>query len=880
MPAFLPGRAAGPVCRWKHDKEKPKYNNKLTKMKTNKELLKSGWRSAAAAVALSACLVNFTACNKYDLDENDPEGWGASIYSYLVEDGHYTNTVRLIDDLGLREVLGKTGSKTMFVADDDAYARFYASNSWGVRSYEQLTPSQKKMLLKGSMINSSYQVDDLSSIEGPVDGQCMRRTSSQEEYDTVAVVKTENLPNMTETDWRWNKTWKKFQGRGEIVLMKDRSTPPMLHFIEAQMVNNKITNDDYNFLYNYTTERQPGDASVNGVKMEKQNIKCSNGFIHKMENVIMPLNNMAEIIASKPQVSQYNRLLERFCAPFALGKDVVEQYNLFYGTNVDSVFQKRFFSSKSQGGQKLQTDDDNNVTQTLLKFDPEWNTYYEGLPIPNANAALEKNMAMMMVPSNAAMETYWNDGPGKVLKDQYGTWDNVPTDVVVELINNNMFTSFIDCVPSKFDGILNDANDPMGVTKESVDSVWLGCNGAIYLTNKVYSPTSFVSVLYPAVVNQTMKIIGWAVAKCKYRVYLNSLNSYYSFFIPTNKSMLEYVDPASFGKTETQLYRFHYDPTQKNTPVFAGVFAYDMATGTLGDSIREERDPGVLADKLKDVLDNHIVVGNVESGYTYYKTKGGQEIRVKNTSLGVNGMTVEGSMQINDTYKTLPVTYIYDQTVNGNGKCYILDGEPIQTTRKSVIDVMREHEEMSEMLKLLEGSAMLETIHDDKYACASENLSIFNTFNYTVYVPTNEAIRELQRNGQLPTWEDVDLAEQEERFEDKTRDSLAIEKFLRYHIQDGSLFIGAEPQKENGYETALIGSNGKFERVYATLTDNDLSIKTSATSKVERKVVKQPGLYNIMAREYILNNKDAKAANGVYTSSTAVVHLIDGALVR
>ena len=89
-------------------------------MKTNKELLKSGWRSAAAAVALSACLVNFTACNKYDLDENDPEGWGASIYSYLVEDGHYTNTVRLIDDLGLREVLGKTGSKTMFVADDDA----------------------------------------------------------------------------------------------------------------------------------------------------------------------------------------------------------------------------------------------------------------------------------------------------------------------------------------------------------------------------------------------------------------------------------------------------------------------------------------------------------------------------------------------------------------------------------------------------------------------------------------------------------------------------------------------------------------------------------------------------------------------------------------
>ena len=88
-----------------------------------------------------------TACSGYDLDEQEPEGLGASrsIYSYLHEQGNYTNMVRLIDDLNYREVLDKTGSKTLFVADDAAYDRFFSNNSWGVRNYSQLTTSQKKL---------------------------------------------------------------------------------------------------------------------------------------------------------------------------------------------------------------------------------------------------------------------------------------------------------------------------------------------------------------------------------------------------------------------------------------------------------------------------------------------------------------------------------------------------------------------------------------------------------------------------------------------------------------------------------------------------------------------------------------------------------------
>ena len=158
------------------------------------------------AAVLTVGLGGVTSCSQYDLDKTDPEGWGASIYRYLEDGGNYTNTLRLIDDLGLKEVLAKTGSKTLFVADDDAYKRFFADNTWGVKSYDQLTESQKKMLLLGNMVNNSYQVKDLASVEGPVEGQSMRRLSSMSVYDTVAVVKPDELPNMLPEDRAHNTT--------------------------------------------------------------------------------------------------------------------------------------------------------------------------------------------------------------------------------------------------------------------------------------------------------------------------------------------------------------------------------------------------------------------------------------------------------------------------------------------------------------------------------------------------------------------------------------------------------------------------------------------------------------------------------------------------
>ena len=858
-------------------------------------------RNRCKMMAMAVALVGgvaLTSCQQYDLDEKSPEGWGNSIYSWLDEQGNFTNTVRMINDLKYQEVLGKTGSKTLFVADDAAYERFFSNNSWGASRYEDLTEPQKKMLLFGNMLDNSIQLNSLSTIQGnPLkEGQAMRRFSALGEYDTVPILRPQDMPD--------NKYWKRHRESGkDMVCMEDGSAVPMLLFLEAQMSNNRITNEDYNFLFNNTTNRQAGDASVNGINVVEDNIRCANGFIHRTGEVVTPLPNMAELIAKKPQVSLFNSLLERFCAPYPDGKDLAktERYNYLYNTSVDTVYTKHFFNEK-RGVQIDETPDGGSVPAQLM-FDPEWNSYYStsNKDASEGNAAEQRDMAVMMVPTDAAMREYW-EGTGKPLSENYASWNDVPDDVIIKLLNVNMLPSFTSSVPSKFSAILNDANDPMGVDIADIDSVWMTCNGAVYLTNKVYSPTAYVSVSFPALINRNMKIIDWAITQCKYNVYLNALGSDYSFFIPTNDALIEYIDPCSYGKQNLQLLSFRWDETKKaDERVYAVLYNYNQETGER-DSVGIVNNYYRITKCLQDILDTHIVIGRVWEGKnTYFRTKNGTGIRVTNPTNESN-MTVEGSYQMNEG-QPLRVTRVYDQRkeiAGGNGKSYVLEGQPIMGTRLTVYDQLAAHPKyFGKFLELLEGSGLLEKIHNlgtgndnDNKACGGTNISVFNTYHYTIYVPSNDAIEQLQKDGKLSSWEQVDLDHQAGNDDKALSDSINIVNFLKYHIQDNALYIGA--QNESGdFETSLINKKTRrFYMVKSQLNDDEIIVLDAVDQNNMRNgepttmhTVKklsyvdddgiQKDLYNIQAREYLYNNKDATTATELYTTSSAVIHLID-----
>jgi hypothetical protein len=105
-----------------------------------------------------------------------------------------------------------------------------------------------------------------------------------------------------------------------------------------------------------------------------------------------------------------------------------------------------------------------------------------------------------------------------------------------------------------------------------------------------------------------------------------------------------------------------------------------------------------------------------------------------------------------------------------------------------------------------------------------------------------------------------------------------ILNFLRYHIQDNSVYIGGGVV--NGeYETAKLNSaNQKFFKLIVSSDNNNMSV-TDKLGNI-RHVIKEGGHYNKMCREYQYNttDKESGAGSDLYTSSYAVVHLIDGPL--
>jgi len=839
-------------------------------------------------VPVMASMLLTTSCREdYYLDEEEPTWLGGSIYDFLKEEGKYDYFVRLIDDLDYAEVLSKTGSKTLFVVDDATFDAFLSNNDWGVSSYEQLSDSHKKLLLNSSMLNNVYFSDMLGYGAGREEGQTIRRTSAVSIYDNLTKVVGEDLPE--------SPYWDKYRKDG-MVLLKDNTPAPLVNLTYDYLIKNNLTGEDYRILTNqdssYVYDRT--DVFVNGVRIAEPNLKCKNGVVHRLEKLVMPLTNMAEVVSNDPSVSRFSQLLNRFAAPY-YSRTASLEYQRIYGGS-DSVFVKKYLATHGHSNglnmSLIGTDADGNIqisapadtlVDSYLKFDPGWNTFTTSDLIP-----VSQDMGVMFVPSDAALEAYWNGGGGEFLKDRFGSWENVPNYVIDDFVNNHMKPSLIASVPSKFNQVKNDGQVEMGVEIGDVERTIMCCNGVVYVTNRVFPPVSYVAVSAPTLVNENMKIMRWAIEQYGFDAYLLSMDSYYSFILPTDEALKRYIDPLSIAQGDPELWEFYYDETYKR--VKAKAYKYNLETQRIeGTEITPAPTNAQVDDRLEDLIDNHIIVDNIDlssQGKLYYRTKANGTIKVEvNPAAGLNVM---GGYQIeNDTIIHVTPENIKDQTKEGNGKTYIVPAV-MQSSIKSVYAAITEQagtEEAPgpfyEFHKLMVDAGVFYTNED--FASFGQTVEAFNTYHYTIYIPSNEAVREALAAG-LPTMEAAEefILTQEENYsfdEDDYRDSIRniIADFVNYHIQDNSVYVGGGNTVGNFETSTLDAATGTFCRLGVTGSNTGIIVEDGAgnTQSVDTS---DPALYNIMTRDYLFDNKDLMSSNQIETSSFAVVHRIPNAL--
>ena len=960
-----------------------------------------------AFLLLSIGGITYSCQDDYKLDETRPSFLGGSIYDELKGRNKFNYTVRLIEDLGYKEVMSKTGSKTLFVAPDAAYEEFFKNNKWGVSSYEQLTDAQKRILFNGAQLNNAYVIEMMGNADNGDKNLALRQNSAAAVVDSVRLWRPEELPtNYSQVEGE-KHYWDRFKGdKGKSILMAtDDSEPMMTHFIENNMKEQRVRRSDVAFIVgdkNGWNESDPTRAYVFGNRVMEQDVVCLNGYFHVLDKVLVPPSSMAEEIRSNGETNIFSHILDRFSAPY-YDATLTENYKALHNNSIDSIFEKRYFAINTKTG-RLTTGPDRIVNNDfpLLTYDPGWNSYK-----PEGGTEKEKDMGVMFVPSDKALRDYFLRGAGQVLLERYGLKDlevneenllkhidQIPLDIVQPLVNNLMKPSFNESVPSKYLTIMNDARDPMfplrdypseAAYKSVIDKTLLANNGVVYVMNRVVSPADYASVLAPALYSSNTQIVRTVVraddsfvqgsdyAKAPlqqyFSTYLKAMQSRFSFFVPTDDGLKNfgYIDPASMMRNRQIYYRWEPTNTRgagsgvKTLGVRQLAYRLNLNTGPQTKD-QEERnyhheghvtiDHGVGYIKKKlliEMVNHHIVVHDnndvqgINAERKYFLSREGAPIMVTSTGKRGKGTTLMGGLaeQLQGTgaaYQST-ITAEYDQTREkngyGNGMTYLLD-RPLQATTHSAYQILTKNTDYAEFMKLCDGlntdvldkAGLYDSLKakklDDAAGKEREKVALkyyvfvagnkagqvfnagtkddklvrfFNNYRYTIYAPTNEAVKAEVDKG-LPTWEkiekyltdnlqaEVKLADDKSNQKEvdavnKHNDEVKIKaqamittlvNFLKYHFQDESVFVDNVTSKEE-YSTSSVNNETKvYMKLNVSQTPNSIVLKDESGQTVP---VVAP--YNQLVRD--ANYDRETAPQYIRSSSYAVVHTIGKALL-
>lgn len=853
------------------------------------------FRAAIAGTLLLPCLCMTSCKDDYIYDDKAPDNLGGSIYEYLSESGQFTYFVRLIDDLEYREVLSRTGSKTLFPADDAAFGRFFMNNDMGVRRYEDLTVAQKRQIMNTSMVNMAYLAEMLSNVagsDGANEGMAVRRHASGSYLDNLTLTAPEHLLE--------SPYWKRFSDRN---LYMVSGAPMIVHFTDKQMATQGMTAEDFSLIYNGKSYNA-GDIYVNGVRVTERDIICKNGYIHVVEEVLLPLSNMAEAIVTADDTKVFGALMEKFCAPYYSASYTAEVRDFYDGSTplrplvsgVDSVFVKGYFNERSHVAGPL---GESLSSYGLLYYDPSEPAY--------SMVSSEQDMGAIFVPTDQAMNDFINGGKGSYLRDAYGSWDGVPTDILAMFIKNHQKRSFTASLPHSWETLTDETSYPIDITPANVERCVMTGNGPVYIVNTVFPPIDYQGVYASVLTDEKMQVMKWAITDdwsnlsdteaMRFYMYLRSMENMYNLLVPTDEAMLSYREPISWaiGGSSREIWSFVYDKAL-NT-VTAQVYGSD-ADGNPGALKRTVTNKRIIRNRLRDILDMHIIVGDNDggtlSGYVddgsarYVLTKGGATIAVsgREASVRFNG---GGDIEANRPEAGVisgnsgaPARYDSD-----NGRTFFID-HILHDATTSVYDQLAARGEYKAFFDLCRGHDQVLTyfssdpdvveIFSSKIGTASSGLGMivnsFNNFRYTIFVPTAEALdKAFAEDPQLYTWEQIAA---DDNYDTKKRKTLYLLSFLKYHFMDNSAYINGTSYGPLSYETAARNEFDKFHKVTVSSTGNNLTV--TGENGRSASVITSGGAYNIMARDFIVDAADYTQANNITASSRAVIHLVDSAL--
>jgi uncharacterized surface protein with fasciclin (FAS1) repeats len=417
----------------------------------------------------------------------------------------------------------------------------------------------------------------------------------------------------------------------------------------------------------------------------------------------------------------------------------------------------------------------------------------------------QQNSWTIFVPKNDILLDYEKN----VLLEHYGSFDNTPTSIVLDFLNAHMWQTPV--WPSKFNSTMNFVGEEARFNPQTdVFDHKILSNGIFYGTNKVQEANVFSSVYSRAYLDPKFSIMT-RLLNTDLKFIITYLGSKFTLFM-----MSDAVLRAAGYDFNTSSNQYTY------TPPSGG------ATQS-GEAIRQN---------LLRILNTCVIPGDLPelSGSGIVEAYNNEYIKWNNNQIMTAG-----------TQDASKVVSVDSTRTTKNGKVYYLNGLLTFTSVNVGTHIVNLGGTSSAPSDFNYFANYL--INSGIYIAATGEINgIAAGTNYTVFVPSNDAIKEAVKDGVLPGNRTTGAP----KFSSLTRPERdQVDFFILYHILNKKSLV------PNGEES------GPFETL----------LKNSAGEVLPINVSNQPGSIQITDMKNEKANVIVSKSN--HLSNRTVIHLID-----
>jgi uncharacterized surface protein with fasciclin (FAS1) repeats len=558
----------------------------------------------------------------------------------------------------------------------------------------------------------------------------------------------------------------------------DNNNKYIPYFYSTFMAQAGLTAADYNYFFPSSTYT---GFNVANASVVNKDILAENGVIHEIDQVVTALPSVEQKLASNPQYSTFKAIYDLFLTTYVLDANYTRQYNTVTG-KTDNVYVKNYAS--------------------LLSFAPGNESYLRISPETNDGQRdgytlfAPTNDVLTNYLDNTILEFYQPDPNQRTAANLNTNLAILPSNIITDFMNAHMFATTV--WPSKFAKTTNATGEPPRFDPASnVIDKQFGSNGLFYGVNQVQQANVFSTVYARSYLDPAYSLMT-RLLDLTVKAAVTSPGLKYTVF------MMSDVTLRSLG------------------------FDYSSASSSFTQTVNAVTTSGAIPlANLQRILNLNIVPTpnnelNDLSGDGIAETNAGEYIRWHNNTVS-SGATVEQN-------KTLTVV---GSRPYSNGKVYFLSGGLLDAPTKTIAADIQANA----------GTAAAQGPYYDFYtylvssnaynATAAEILNIQLGANYTVFIPTQAAMKQAVVDGFLPgTTTVVGGVKIWASFTYNpalSTDKDLVSNFIFYHILNGITVAPDGKKGVNGtpFPTLLKDINGNALVVYTFNQPGNLRVEDS-----------------------------------------------------